>query len=67
MADAAGPILIAVVALVVVIALWRRGRRADESRTPGDPADTRPETPLDLWRALDEGRDPTDVTNPDDR
>ena len=32
MADAAGPILIAVVVAALVVILWRRGRRADKTR-----------------------------------
>lgn len=58
----------AVVALVVLVAAWvliprwpTMSSRYDAPSSPGDAPDLDPETAasIDLWKALDEGRDPT--------
>jgi hypothetical protein len=61
MADAVGPILIAVVAVVLVVVLWRRGRRADQGRARVvRRAPIEEQTSAELWRDISEGHDPTE-------
>jgi len=54
--------LVAAVAAVVLAPAWpEMGRRYDAPGSAAEPAAAEPEeqTSLDLWKALDEGRDPT--------
>ena len=59
-----------VLAAAAGLAVWRvpgwpeMGSRYDSPTGEERPAPTEPETSLDLWKAMDEGHDPTDRTAP---
>lgn len=59
-----------VLAIAAGLAVWRvpgwpeMGSRYDSPTGEERPAPTEPESSLDLWKAMDEGHDPTDRTPP---
>jgi len=67
LAAVAGGVVLAVAA---GLAVWRvpgwpeMGSRYDSPTGEERPAPTEPESALDLWKAMDEGHDPTDRTAP---
>ena len=67
LAAVAGGVVLAVAA---GLAVWRvpgwpeMGSRYDSPTGEERPAPTEPESSLDLWKAMDEGHDPTDRTAP---
>ena len=56
--------------LTAGLAVWQvpawpeMGRRYDSPTGEERAVTADPESPLDLWRAMDEGHDPTDRTSP---